>query len=84
MLFRSDTTLERLLAEHVVDAIEAPYAGYWTRGEELNAGYHQLAVRYGVPTSAGSDYHAYPFSPVHLGVEVEAGTLERLRRGSLP
>lgn len=38
---------------------------------------------YGLPTSAGSDYHAYPFSPVQLGVKVAAGTSARLR-GTAP
>lgn len=78
-LVRDDATVERLLAEHVVDAIEAPYASYWTDSEERNTHYRRLAEQYGVPTSAGSDYHAYPFSPVRLGLEVPAGTLERLR-----
>lgn len=78
-LVRDDAMVKHLLTDRVVDAIETPYGGYWTQGEELNAGYRQLATNYGVPTSAGSDYHAYPFSPVRLGVEVEAGTLERLR-----
>ncbi len=79
-LVRDDPTVEHLLAERVVDAIEAPYASYWTGGDERNTHYRRLAEQYGVPTSAGSDYHAYPFSPVHLGVEVSAGTLERLRQ----
>lgn len=78
-LVRDDATVERLLAGGVVDAIEAPYAGYWSRGEELNTKYRRMAEAFNVPTSAGSDYHAYPFSTVPLGVEVPVGTLERLR-----
>jgi 3',5'-nucleoside bisphosphate phosphatase len=78
-LVRDDATVERLLAEHAVDAIEAPYASYWNAGEERNTHYRRLAEQYGVPTSAGSDYHAYPFSPVRLGVDVPAETVERLR-----
>lgn len=78
-LVRDDATVARLVADGVVDAIETPYAGYWSQGEELNARYRQLAETLGVPTSAGSDYHAYPFSTVPLGVEVPVGTVERLR-----
>jgi len=78
-LVRDDATVARLLAEGVADALEAPYGGYWTDGEARNAGYQRMAQEHGVPTSAGSDYHAYPFSPVGLGLEVPAGTLARLR-----
>ena len=79
-LVRDDATVARLLAEGVVDALEAPYGGYWTDGEQRNTVYQRLAQEYGVPTSAGSDYHAYPFSPVRLGMDVAAGTLARLRK----
>ncbi len=78
-LVRDDATVARLLAGRVVDALEAPYGGYWADGEQRNAAYRHLAHEHGMPTSAGSDYHAYPFSPVRLGVEVAVGTLARLR-----
>ncbi|HEV7214330.1 MAG TPA: PHP domain-containing protein [Chloroflexota bacterium] len=78
-LVRDDAVVTRLVADGAVDALETPYGGYWTEGEELNARYRRLAEEYCIPTSAGSDYHAYPFSPVPLGVDVATGTLARLR-----
>lgn len=78
-LVRDDATVRRLLAAGVVDAIETPYAGYWHDGAARNALYRALADEFSLPTSAGSDYHAYPFSDVKLGMDVPAGTLARLR-----
>jgi 3',5'-nucleoside bisphosphate phosphatase len=80
-LVRDDATVTQLLAGRVVDAVETPYASYWQHGDERNARYRDMAGEYGVPTSAGTDYHAYPFSPIRLGVEVPAGTVARLRAG---
>ena len=78
-LLRDDALVRRLATEGLVDAIEAPYLGYWTDGDAINARTAAIAQELGVPTSAGSDYHAYPFSPVQLGVDVPRGTLARLR-----
>lgn len=78
-----DATVRRLITDGVVDAIETPYGGYWTNGAEKNAQHQRLAEEHGLPTSAGSDYHAYPFSTVQLGMDVPHGTAERLR-GKVP
>ncbi|GEM_PF-4465535 len=48
-------------------------SGYWTHGDELNQRYASTAAELGVPTSAGSDYHAYLSSEVQVGVGAPKG-----------
>lgn len=78
-LVHDDALVEELLATGVADAVEARYGGYYRRGDEVNARFLAMAVRLGVPVSAGSDFHAYPFDPVRLGVQAPADTVARLR-----
>lgn len=77
-LVRNDDIVERLLATGTVDAIEGLYGGYWQDGDEKNRRYTALGQVYGLPISAGSDYHAYPFDRVRMGIDAPHGTLRAL------
>lgn len=78
-IVHDDDVVRRIAGSGLVDALESPYGGYWADREERNAHYALMAAEFNLPTSGGSDYHAYPFSDVPLGVEVDEAEFERLK-----
>ena len=81
-LVGDDSLVEELLATGVADAVEARYGGYHRRGDEVNERFRAMAGRLGVPVSAGSDFHAYPFDAVRLGVDAPPDIATRLRNSA--
>jgi hypothetical protein len=78
-LIRDDDVVRHIAASGHVDAIESPYTSYWTGGDDKNAAYARLAGEFGLATSGGSDFHAYPHTDATLGVELPVDVLTALR-----